>query len=74
MNTAPKLARKYPAAHQMTDTQLGDRIATLQRRLSTLADRHCQLLDDLKPIAPQPWPEEEPLHYPSLLLNPIVIR
>jgi hypothetical protein len=72
MNTAPKLARRYPAAHQMSDTQLGDRIATLHRRLSTLADRHCQLIEDLRPENPTPWPEEP--NYPPLLLNPIVIR
>ncbi len=72
ITTAPKLARRYPAIEQMTDTQLGDRIATLQRRLSTLADRHCQLLDDLRPENPAPWADED--LYPPLLLNPIVIR
>jgi hypothetical protein len=72
MNTAPKLARKYPATHQISDTQLGDRIAILHRGLSTLADRHCQLLDDLRPQNPEPWTDED--LYPPMSLNPIVIR
>lgn len=55
---------------RLTDRQLNDRIATLQRALSTLADRHCQLIDELRPEHPEPWTEET--LYPPLLLNPLV--
>lgn len=57
--TLPKLARRYPAIIQLSDAELGDRIATLHRGLSTLADRHCQLLDELRPIAPETWADDQ---------------
>ena len=55
LTTAPKLTRKYPAARQWTDAQLGDRLANLHHRLSLTADRHSEFVEDLRPIAPQSW-------------------
>jgi hypothetical protein len=72
MNTTPQIARRYPAVVQWSDAKLGDRLRHLHRGLSTLADRHCQLLDDLRPQNPEPWTDED--LYPPMSLNPIVIR
>ena len=55
ITAAPKLTRKYPAARQWTDDQLGDRLATLHRRLSASADRHSEFVEGLRPIAPENW-------------------
>ena len=52
---APKLTRKYPAARQWTDTQLGDRLTALHRRLILTADRHSEFVEGLRPIEPDPW-------------------
>ena len=53
--TAPKLTRKCPAARQWTDAHLGDRLATLHRRLMLTADRHSEFVEGLRPIAPESW-------------------
>ena len=55
ITTAPKFTRNYPAARQWTDAQLGDRLATLHRRLSLTADRHSEFIEGLRPIAPESW-------------------
>jgi hypothetical protein len=57
--TSPKLGRRYPAVVQWSDAQLGDRIATLHRGLSTLADRHSEFVEGLRPIAPTHWTDAE---------------
>ena len=44
ITTAPKLTRNYPAARQWTDAHLGDRLATLHRRLILTADRHSEFV------------------------------
>ncbi len=68
----PKLPRKHPAVSQWTDAHLGDRLATLHRRLSASADRHSEFVEGLRPIAPGKWTEE--LTYPAWQSNPIVIQ
>ena len=55
ITTAPKLTRKYPAARQWTDAHLGDRLATLHRRLILTADRHSDCVEGLRPIAAESW-------------------
>jgi hypothetical protein len=55
----PRLPRKYPAVVQWSDTQLGDRLRHLHRALSTLADRHSELVEGLRPIAPGNWTNDQ---------------
>ena len=55
ITTAPKLTRNYPAARQWTDAHLGDRLATLHRRLILTADLHREFVEGLRPIAPESW-------------------
>ena len=72
ITTAPKLTRKYPAARQWTDWELGDRLANLHRQLILTADRHSEFVEGLRPIAPGKWTED--LTYPAWQSNPIVIQ
>ena len=55
ITTVPKLTRKYPAAYQWTDREMGDRLTALHRRLILTADRHSEFVEDLRPIAPGKW-------------------
>ena len=59
ITAAPKLTRKYPAARQWTDWELGDRLATLHRRLILTGDRHAEFVEGLKPIAPAAWSNDQ---------------
>ena len=58
ITTAPKLTRNYPAVRQWTDAHLGDRLATLHRRLILTADRHSEFVEGLRPIAPGKWTDD----------------
>ena len=55
----PRLTKKYPAARQWTDTQLGDRLANLHRQLILTADRHSEFVEGLRPIAPGQWTDAQ---------------
>ena len=55
ITAAPKLTRKYPAARQWTDWELGDRLTALHRRLILTADRHSEFVEGLRAIEPGNW-------------------
>jgi hypothetical protein len=44
---------------KMTDRALDARISRLYRSLSDLADRHAELVEGLKPIAPAAWTNDQ---------------
>ena len=58
ITAAPKLTRKYPADRRWSDWELGDRLAALHRRLIQTADRHSEFVEGLRPIAPDPWQQQ----------------